>query len=255
MLQPERHRFILSAIDSKGFVSIAELMELCRASKSTIHRDLEMLEASGKLTRTRGGAATPYFSMTIEPSLYSRQDSYSDEKRRIAQEAFNYIRPHDTILLDSGTTAHALARQLIPYNKNLMVATSDLNIAYDLASNTNINMIVAGGLVRKNYFSMVGTFCEDVIKQLHADTFFMGIDAIDVTHGCMCYSLDEMQIKRAMLHAAKRTILLSDHSKFSDVAFVSVCKLSAIDLVITGKELDEKYVSALQENNIPLVQV
>jgi DeoR/GlpR family transcriptional regulator of sugar metabolism len=254
ILQPERLQLILSLCDTHGFVTNAQLMDACNASKSTIHRDLEELEKDKLLTRTRGGAVSLKKGTTYEPPLLLRRVTFAEEKQRIANEAMRYIHVRDTVLLDSGTTIHELGKLLVKF-KNLMVATNDVNIAYDLSFNPDIDLIVTGGIVRKGCHTLVGCFGESIIEQLHADRIFLSVDAVDINHGCMCYSVDEMQIKRAMLHAAKEVILLCDHSKFETVAFVNVCKLSAVDIIITGKDLDEKYVSQIKLMNIELIQV
>lgn len=254
IIQTERWQTIKSLLDFSGFVTISELMNACSSSKSTIHRDIDELENAGLLQRVRGGAISVRKSLTAEPPHSLRSDSNNDEKRRIARAALDFIRPRDTILLDAGTTVCEFAKLLINYN-NLMVATNDVITAYNLSFNSNIDLIVVGGLIRHNHHSVVGSFAEQMINNLHADTFFLGADAVDFNHGCMCYSMEEMQIKQAMLHAANTTVLLCDHTKFESVAFVNICHLRDIHTIITGRELGAQYTELIKQHDINLVLV
>jgi DeoR/GlpR family transcriptional regulator of sugar metabolism len=255
VLQPERYQTILSLCESYGYVTIAQLMSAVGASKSTIHRDLEGLEKEHLLTRTRGGAVSRTTGLTCEPPILLRQKSHLEEKQRIAVAALRFIALHNTVLLDAGTTVHELGKLLAKSNYELMVGTNDLSTAYELSSNSNGDLICTGGITRKNSHTLVGHFAENVIDQLHADRFFLSSDAVSLEHGCMCYGVDEAQIKRAMLRASKETVLLSDHSKFGTLAFVNVCKLNEINLIITGKELPEAYAVEIRQLGIELILV
>ena len=141
------------------------------------------------------------------------------------------------------------------YDKNLMIATNDLHIALDLSANQDINLIVIGGESRKNHFSLLGYFSERMVSEMHADTTFIGIGAIDVKHGLMDFTTDEVKVKQAMINASRETIVLCDHTKFESVAFIRVCQLSEIDRIITGKELDASICSQLKEAGIDVVLV
>lgn len=250
----DRKQLILSLVDSKDHVNIDSLIEACGVSKATIYRDVKILENAGWLKRSQGTLFSVKRSLTAEPLRILRSDSNIDEKKRIANAALDYIQNGHTVLLDCGTTVFELAKLLDRYY-NLMVATFDIVTSYELATMPNIDLIITGGLVRHNHYSMIGAFAEQVINQLHADSYMMSADALDLNHGCMCYSMEEMQIKRAMKKAARTTILLCDHSKFDTIAFVNVCALQDIDVIITGNEIDKMYLDRLQELEIEVICV
>ncbi|MHC1783796.1 MAG: hypothetical protein AB9891_13755 [Anaerolineaceae bacterium] len=100
------------------------------------------------------------------------------KNERIAQAAVKLIQDNETILLDSGTTVYELSKALMD-KSNLYLATNDLNSAMLLSQNTNIELTVFGGALRKQHFSLNGYFTENMIKQIHADKVFLGVDAID----------------------------------------------------------------------------
>src|SRR5690606_14673126 len=109
MLLDERRRKILEVIESKGFISLQDLAGRFPASESTLRRDLEYLDRIGQIRRTRGGAAYVGESLT---AFEERSVEAAPQKRRIAAAVAELIQPHETILLDGGTTTYEVARAL-----------------------------------------------------------------------------------------------------------------------------------------------
>lgn len=260
MLQAERQNKILELLEKHNYVSFNYLIDVLGASKSTVRRDLFELENQNKLIRIRGGAAlqdenNATENISIERPFWERHSSNCAEKQRIAQAALSYIRPDDTILIDSGTTTYELGLRLHDYDNNLMVATNDLHIAMELSANNDINLIVIGGENRKNHFALEGYFSEWMISEMHADIAFIGAGAIDINHGLMDFTTDTVKLKQAMINASREVIILCDHTKFESVAFVRISKLSEIDRIITGKELDPSVHARLTEIGIDVILV
>ena len=56
MLEIERHRIILSAVQERPVVTVADLCALTTASEATVRRDIAQLHLAKKLRRVRGGA-------------------------------------------------------------------------------------------------------------------------------------------------------------------------------------------------------
>ena len=252
MIQEERHQEIIKAVNERGFLSVDEIMSMLNISRSTVRRDLEDLADAQLLIRARGGAVSLRNGTAHEPPVEQRRDSQLEEKKRIAELAINLIHERDTILLDSGTTSFELARLLDRF-KHLMVATYDLNIANELRSYRNIDLVVSGGLLRKGASTLVGYLAEMIFNQIHADTFFLAVDAIDLDHGCMNFCMEEITSKKAMLKAAKRTIVLCDHTKFETIAFINTCSLDDVDIIITDRGASPEVVDKLREMGIEVM--
>lgn len=123
----------------------------------------------------------------------------------------------------------------------------------ELSGKSNIDLMVLGGNLRKHHFSLNGYFTESMIRQIHADKLFMGVDAIDFAIGMMNFSADEIQTKKYMIKAAHQAIVLCDHSKFERVAFVNICQFSDVDIIITGKELSPEYADKVTEYGVRLI--
>ena len=255
MIREQRIRAIQEQLERNGVVSINELIETLNVSRSTIHRDLCDLEATNELRCIRGGAVSINRKTSLEAPFEIRKDILLEEKQRIAREAARMVSRNETLLLDGGTTVCELARCLAQVEETCYIATNDLHSALELSANPNIILTVLGGLLRQQHYSLNGYFTENMIMQIHADKAFIGVDAIDIEIGCMNFSVEEVQTKRLMMQAAKKTIVLCDHSKFESVAFVNICALSAIDLIITGKEINQDVYKQLIEQKVNILTV
>ena len=254
MLREQRIEIILGDLSRDGIISIETLAEKINVSQSTIRRDIEDLEAKRSLKRIRGGAIASKAATSFEPPFSARQDMLLDEKRRIAEAAHSLIDSKETLFISSGTTLYEFSKTLhdIP---QLYIATNDLMSALALSSYNNVNLMVLGGSLRHNHLSINGYFTDNMINQIHADKAFIGIDAVDLNSGFMNFSMEEIPSNKNMMKAAKETIVLCDHSKFSKVAFVNICQFSDVDLVITDKGTDSKYIDKIKESGTKVIVV
>ena len=258
MLKQRRQDLISKELRNRNFISIEEAMELTGSSRSTIRRDMDEMESDGRIVRIRGGASSTDRLSTVnggpEPGFVIRQDLYLDEKQRIARAARDMIHENETLMLGSGTTVFELSKLLYDIDP-LYVSTNDLKSAMVLSEFPNVNLTVLGGSLRENHFSLNGYFTEQIISQMHADKCFLGIDAVDPSIGYMNFAVDELQTNKAMLRNSRQAIILCDHSKFDKVAFVAICRIPEIDLVITGKELTDEHRRMLEEAGVHYVTV
>lgn len=254
MIKEQRRDKILAELRRKKIISLDELSTNLEVSRSTLHRDIEYLEEIGALNKIHGGITSTQNQASFEPPYVVRKDMYFDEKARIAEKAKELIKPRETVLLDTGSTVHQLAEHLDDAT-DLYIATNSLITAMVLSENQNITLLVLGGTLRTLHYSINGLFTDQMISQIHADKFFMGVDAIDFSIGFMNFSVEETQAKRLMIQASNETIVLCDHSKFEKIAFVNICPLRSVSTVITGVEADPKAISKLEETGITVIQV
>ncbi len=252
MLQEERLQRIEELLKQKKFCSINDLAIDFVISKATVRRDLKILEERHKLRITRGGATIVGSGTAQEPPYGVKKSTNYDEKIRIGKKARDYINNGETVIIDTGTTTLQVAAS-IGQIKNITIATNDLMVACQLANNIDIDLTIIGGMVRKNYFTTIGYLAQYALEHINADKAFLGVDAIDLKKGCMITNMDEIAEKKMILKAAKSKIVVCDHSKFEGVAFMDFCSLKEIDMIITGRELDEKIYASFIEAGINLV--
>jgi DeoR family transcriptional regulator of aga operon len=253
MLIDERRRHVLSLLQRDGRVLVAELSKSLGISSITIRKDLEHLQAKGLLQRTHGGALALQSGALFDPSLKEKEKQHLHEKLRIATAAVKLVQEGQCVLLDSGTTTTALARELRKF-KQLTVITNAVNIAAELAR-TDFEVILTGGTLRKNSFSLVGPPGEEFLKEIHGDILFVGVDGFDAKVGLTTPNVAESRVNRAMVNAAKKVVVVCDSTKFGRQSLALIVPPSAIDTVITDKGLPQEEVEALRAANIEVILV
>ncbi|RYV52970.1 DeoR/GlpR family DNA-binding transcription regulator [Pengzhenrongella frigida] len=233
MLSSTRHDAILSKLRADGEVSVQTLVGELRVSASTIRRDLDLLSEDGLLRRVRGGGSR------VEPDAVAfREVSHqaSAEKDEIAAHAATLVPDHSVVLIDIGTTTARLAHHL--RGRRLTVITSSLAVVDELRDEDSIELIVLGGVLRNNYLSLVGMLTEQALGQLRAHICFLSGSGIRADGAVMDTTGIEVPVKRAMLAAAERTILLADRTKFPGTGLLPVCGPDRIAVLVTNQRAD-----------------
>ncbi len=248
-----RSERILQELNRKGAVRVDDLAAALGVSAATIRRDLSRLAKAGRLHRTHGGA------VLSEPLLYEpfRHDSrfqdqverFAGEKRRIGAAAAQLIEEGDTIALTPGTTTTQVAR-CIPSRQGLMVITSTVNVAMELANRSELKVFVTGGFLRGRWFSLVGAAAARAMSQFFVDKVFIGVNGIDAERGLTAYDPDEAAFNQVMVGQARRRIVVADHSKLGAVATCLICLTGQVDLLITDRGAPEEAVAPFREKGI-----
>jgi DeoR family transcriptional regulator of aga operon len=255
LLNEERRREILGVMHRDGRVLVKELARQFRISQITIRKDLEFLDGQGVIQRTHGGALPVQAGALLDPTLREKEKLHRKQKTQIALVAARLVEEGQSVLLDSGTTTTAIARAL--KNKNmqrLTVITNAINIAAELAG-THIEVILTGGMLRKNSFSLVGPLAERTLRQLSADILFLGVDGFDTKAGLFTPNLLESEVNRAMVEIARRTIAVCDSSKFGRRSLCNIMPVAAVDEVITDKQIPKSDLRALKEEGVKVTLV
>ena len=242
----ERHQRIIELVHEKGYESVINLCKELKVSAVTLRKDIKFLEKNNQLFRTHGGASVnnPF---TIGRSVNEKEGLEREEKRSIAKKAAEYIESNDSIIIASGTTMLALARE-IGAKQKLTVITSALQVAGELVNRGNVDILQLGGMVRKSSSSVVGTYAELVLKDFYCTKLFLGVDGIDFDFGVTTSNSMESQLNRSMIKMVQKVIVLADHTKFGRRGFSKICGLDEIDEIITDKKIApailEKYRNA-----------
>ena len=252
MLKKNRLDQILEILRSKGAVEVSMLCRIFGVTEMTIRRDLNELAEKKLILRTHGGGILPEDNILIEKPYEIRSLKNIDEKNAIAETALRFIRDGQKIILDSGSTIFSLAKLL--NNKNqIMVITNANNIAAELNMRTNISVISIGGELRKNAFSCVGYFAEEMLKKIRADLGFIGVNGIDKNGEIYCGSIVEVGVKSAIIQSAEYTILLADSSKIGKSDFASFGNLKMVDCLITDSKAPVDLIKKYEESGIKVI--
>ncbi|TVQ02729.1 MAG: DeoR/GlpR transcriptional regulator [Balneolaceae bacterium] len=249
----ERRDSIIQLIQKNGKVRVDDLSEQFDVSSVTIRNDLDFLEKKGICHRTHGGALIRK-NVYEDPTLEEKQKRSKKEKERIGGKALEYINSGDSILLDSGTTTLEIAFRLNS-KKNLTVMTNALNIALKLLSFDDINIMLTGGTLRKESYSLVGPEAEASIKNYYFDKLFLGVDGLDIELGLTTPNPLEAQLNRIMVARAQQVIAVSDSSKFGRRSFSQICSIDAINTLITDTNISPEFEKELLKRNVEVVKV
>lgn len=249
----ERHQIIIDKIKKEGKVKVLNLCDEFKVSSVTIRKDLKFLEDKGLLFRTHGGATSnnPY---TTDRHVSEKEKLHLSEKMRIGATAAKLIQANDSILIASGTTVLALAKNIHP-QENLTVITSALNVALELTHHPDIEVLQLGGVLRKNSTSVTGPYAENILLDFSCSKLFMGVDGIDVEFGLTTANVMEAHLNREMMRVSQKTIIVTDSSKFGKRGFGRICGLEDIDEIITDKGISAYTTRSLEEMGIKVTVV
>jgi DeoR family transcriptional regulator of aga operon len=253
VLSEERRRAILDQINRDGRALVRSLALKFGTSEVTIRQDLEMLHSRGLVHRTHGGALAVRTAALLDPSLQEKARLHRKEKHRIAMAAARLVKEGQSVVLDSGSTTTAVARALRHF-RQLSVITNAVNIAAELAG-TSVEVILTGGTLRENSFSLVGPLAEETLRQLSADILFLGVDGFDVHVGLTTPNLLEAKVNRVMMEIARRTVAVSDSSKFGRRSLSVIAPPSAVHQIITDRQIPKSDLRALREAGIEVTLV
>ncbi len=251
MYAPERYRSIVERVVGFGRASVNDLADDLDVTPETIRRDLSHLERQGLVRRVHGGAV-PVGRVILEPTVDSRNAVLVPQKNDIAKAALAEIPTEGAVIVDAGTTTSRLLA-MIPDEYQITVITNSVEHAMALANKPNINTLLIGGRVRTRTLACVDQWALDALGGLYADVAILGTNGISVERGLTTPDSAEAAVKRAMLNAARRKVVLADHSKFGDDHFAQFGSLSDVDVVITDSETDEKFVKELAAFDVPVV--
>ncbi|RVP99178.1 DeoR/GlpR family DNA-binding transcription regulator [Sinorhizobium meliloti] len=242
----KRRAIILEHLRANGAASIQELADAIGGSQSTARRDLEHLVEKGYLERTHGGAVLVQPTRaTFEAEALVNAELRHAEKVAIGREAAKRLSPGDSVILDGSTTVMEAAKATAERGIPLTVVTNSLDIAQFCAGVNSWRVIVPGGSVRPGFKNLSGQPGEDFIKTIHADLCLCGASAVTGTL-LTDNSLEVASMKRAMISAARRSILLVDSSKFTVPGFCTLCDVSDIHEVITDSAIKPDALTALK---------
>jgi DeoR family transcriptional regulator of aga operon len=253
VLNEERRRAILAILDLEGRVLVADMARKFDASQVTIRKDLEVLHAHGLVHRTHGGALPAGEGVREDPSLREKEKLHRREKLHIASAAASLVKEGQVVILDSGTTTTAIARALRNFH-NITIITNALNIAAELRS-APVEVILTGGMLRQNSFSLVGPIAEETLHRLNADILFLGVDGFDVHYGLSTPNLLEAKVNRIMVEVAKRTVAVCDSSKFGHRSLSLIVPPPALQAVITDHGIPKSDLRALKKSRIEVTLV
>ncbi len=253
MLAAERRNLILREAQEKGRVIVSDLSRMFDVSEETIRRDLEKLDEDGFVTKGYGGAVLNEAG-TVDLPFNIRYKTNPSGKAAIALLTEELIDKRDQIFLDASSTTVFISRRLKQReNDRLSVITNSIENAVALAGAGGIEVVLIGGGLRAESMSLMGGRAIEAIGSYHVKKAFLSCGGIDIEHGITDGNDEVVSIKQAVMNAADQVYLAVDSEKFGRVAFSQVCNLSRIDVLITDKKPDDKWLEALEAAGVSCI--
>ncbi|WP_425863147.1 DeoR/GlpR family DNA-binding transcription regulator [Arthrobacter sp. TWP1-1] len=246
MLADARRSEIVAIVSRERVARVADLAELLGVSVVTVRRDIDALDDAGLVQKIHGGAKLPGGAGTHEPGFELKSTQSTQEKHAIAQEAVLLVHDGMAIGLSAGTTTWALANALST-RKNLTVVTNSVKIADVFqSSGSRVSVILTGG-ERTPSDALVGPIATASVHSLHLDVLFMGVHGADESAGFTTPNLLEAEMDRALIGAARKVVVLADHSKWGTVGISTIAALEDVDEVISDDALGMEAQRILRE--------
>jgi DeoR family glycerol-3-phosphate regulon repressor len=247
-----RHEAIVALVAGENYVNINRLAEHFKLTPQTIRRDLRLLGESGRLARHHGGAAANA-SSTANIDYRERQGIQAAEKARIAAAAVAMVPDGASLFINIGTTTEAVAEALCNH-RNLRVITNNLNVASRLIRRADMEVVIAGGLVRNADGGVVGDETAEFIDRFRVDFGVIGISAIDPADGTLLdYDAREVRVAQAIMRNARCVMLVADYSKFGRDSMVRMGSLQDVDVFCTDRPPPPAIAALLAEHGVRLV--
>ena len=241
MLTKERRDLIVSFINEKKAVTVAELMEEFDSSAATIRRDLLELHNEKRIVKVHGGATSisSYDVNTFEPSVLTKSSLNVVEKDAISKYAASLINNDDFVYIDSGTTTLEMIKNIT--NTKAKYITNGIVHAKKLLER-GLNTMIIGGRCKPTTEAIIGPDCIEGISKYHFTKAFMGTNGISLDAGFTTPDVDEALVKAEAVKHAYISYILADHSKFGLVSSVTFADITSC-CIITDREAGKSYSS------------
>ncbi len=243
MLAEQRQKYILNQLAATGALAISALVAELGVSRETIRRDLNALAERGLLVLTHGGALA---ADRTEPDMQTRAAINAEGKRAIGQRAAELVPDGASLILDYGTTTHAVA-QALQGHRNLLVYTNDLSIALLLARRNGNRVIVLGGELQDNEDATHGWDTIEQVSRYHTDFAFVGIGGV-TPRGEICdFSRGAAELRSRMLLSADVACVVADYTKFGRNTGVTIRHFDQVAWLVTDMAPEPALAEALRQ--------
>src|SRR5712691_3145711 len=249
-MQPEARQYRIGEYLQKvEFASLEEIAREVDASVSTVRRDLSLLETSGTVRRTHGGARI--LAPKTDEFTFSARDTHQlAEKEAMGRACAELILPNQSLVIDAGTTVYHVARYL--ESKSPQIITNSLPVANLFASANRLEVVVSGGVVYPRLGVLVGPLAVEAFSKIRADVAIMSAGGISMegvtnSHGLL------IDIQRAMIKAARQVIFCFDHTKLGRQSVSPLGELDSVDTIVTDSAAPQELVEAFRARQLEVI--
>lgn len=244
---------MLALIREREFIRVSDLSRTFGISEVTVRSDLDALANDGGLERVHGGAVLRSRRRSAEPSVEESESTSASEKAAIGRFAAAMVSSGETVILDVGSTVAAMARSMVVRDdlEDVVVLTNGLNVALELEKGVpTFSVVVTGGTLRPRQHSLVDPLSDAIISQMNVNTAFIGCNGVHPDEGITNINLPEAMVKRRMIRAAQRCVVVADGSKINNISVAKVTDLADVDMVVTGRSAPLEVIELLRDAGV-----
>ena len=245
-----RQLALLEEVKARGAVSVERLAQRLDVTMQTVRRDVQRLAEAGLVSRFHGGVSLVRTNQA-GGAWRERQAMYADAKARIARSVAAAIPAGSTLMMGTGTTVEAVARELLN-RPGLTVITHNLHVASLLSEHAQCKIHVAGGMLRTRDSAMEGETTVAFLQRFKVDMALMGAFGIDTDGSLRDIDLREQAAAQAMIAQARESWLVADVSKFGYPGLAQVAHIREVSRVFTEALPPPAFVRTMQEAGIAL---
>lgn len=254
MYKEIRWQKIQELIQINGKADVSELAGVFKVSEMTIRRDLRAIMQKGLIERTHGGAVITKERNLLQSPILLRLFDQNEEKRAIAAAVAKMIKSNEKIYIAAGTTTYWVAKA-IANRSDLTVVTNSLPVANLLALSKDMEVILVGGFLRRNEYSFVGPFAENMVRDLRLDKVIMGVGGVHPDYGLTNAYPQEMMMDRAYLSMSDDIIVVADHTKIGRVATSRTADLTVTNQIVTSHLAPLDIVERIRQQGVEVILV
>lgn len=248
-----RQEIIKELFRTKGEVKLKELEErFPDCSSMTLRRDIISLEEQGLVKRTRGGAVAMSNIMIVTEDVYHKRASINTGKKvEIAQKAASLFTQGCSIFIDAGSTMMYFQKELP--DEYCSILTTGVNVALELMKRQNPIVTILGGQLNKSSFSVTGINTGNMLEEMNIDVAFMSATGCTFDSGFTCGTYTDCELKRKVVHKARRTIILMDSTKFGRNMPFTFADIEDVDILVTDGDMPKDVSKGFQDGGITVL--
>lgn len=255
MILNDRQKRIVETLVVKENISVEELSSIFKVSTVTIRNDLTYLSNNGHVIRTHGGARIFTERVRQEYSFATRQRLNATSKKKIGELAAKLIEPNDSVLLDSSSTAVAVAQAIrrLHISYEISVFVTGIWTALELLGDPHIHVIVPGGNVRDTTGSFTGNLTKEFLKKFNFNKALLGAWGVDIHEGLTDTQVPEVELKQDIIARSKEVVGLVDSSKFGRIGLLSFATTEQINKIVTDKSIPSEYIKLFKDKSVEVL--
>lgn len=245
-----RRRRMQTLIEEREFMRVVDLSEIFGISEVTVRSDLDSLTSSTLIQRVHGGAMLDRSQAAPERTFEQSEGTSPEEKAAIGTAAAALVSSGESLIIDVGTTATAVARALARRSElsDVTVFTNSLTIAAELEPEIpRMTVVLTGGTLRPRQHSLIDPYADVILNRINVTTAFIGCNGLHPGEGATNINLPEAAMKTRMVKTAQRVVIIAGGSKLGKISMARFADVGDIDLLITGASAPTQLLNQLND--------